>query len=117
MKISGLTNNSFGANYSAIIRNQFGLHMAPSAAIAKITATVDKPIFFSINGVNERNVRNSLISIMSLEPSYGKQISVRVADDYPQDVLKSVLDCIQAKDDKELIQILAKYKGKFNILV
>lgn len=115
MNISSVSNNNFGANYSAVIKNQLGLHMAPSAAIVKITSTVDKPIFFSTKGVPERNVRSSIIGILGLEPTCGKELTVRVSDDYPKDVLKTILDCIGAGSDSELIQIFEKFKNKVGI--
>ena len=117
MKILSFDNNNFGANYSAVVRNNFGLHMTPSAAIAKITSTVDKPIFFSAAGKPEINVRGSIIAIMGLEPTRGKEISVRVDDDYPKDVLNAVLACISSDSDNGLIKLFAHFKSKIGTFI
>ena len=108
MNINSVNNASFGANYSAIIKNPLGLHMKPSAFIAKLTSAVDQPIYFSANGVPERNVRNSIIGIMTMEPVFGKEIAVRVDDSYPKHILNAVLDSISAGDDAEASKIFAK---------
>ncbi|MCR4881755.1 MAG: HPr family phosphocarrier protein [bacterium] len=108
MNINSVNNASFGANYSAVIKNPLGLHMKPSAFIARLTSAVDQPIYFSAEGAAERNVRNSIIGIMTLEPICGKKISVRVDDGYPKHILNAVLDSISAGNDTEASKIFAK---------
>lgn len=117
MNVNSANNCNFGANYSAIVRNKLGLHMAPSGAIAKITSIVDKPIYLSTEDKVERNVRNSILSVMTLGATQGKEVFVRVEDNYPQDILRAVLDCINSESDNVAINILKSLKNRINIFM
>ena len=114
MNVLDVNNNSFGANYSAIIKNPCGLHMRPSGQLAKLTACTDKPIFFSTRKSPERNVRGSMIGILTTEPVQGEEIFVRTDDNYPKDILKAVLDCITAPDDNVMTKIFNDFMSKFS---
>ena len=114
MNVSGVQNNTFGANYSAIVTNKFGLHMTPSTAIAKLTKLAGKPIFFKTEDAFERDVNGSIINIMSLGATHGQKVHIKAADDYPKEILDSIIECIST-DEKSLLQLISKLKAKFNI--
>ena len=88
--------------------------MTPSTAIAKLTKLAGKPIFFRTEDGFERNVNGSIINIMSLEATHGKKIHIKVGDDYPKEILDSIIECITT-DEKSLLQLISKLKAKFNI--
>ena len=112
MNVTSVSNNNFGANYTAVVKNQIGLHVRPCGLIAKITSYTDKPIFFSTRKSPERNVRGSLLSILTTEPTNGREIFIRTADDYPKNIIQAVLDCIAAPDDNVMTKIFNDFMSK-----
>ncbi len=113
MRITGIANNNFGANYSAIVKNPLGLHIRPSGQLAKITACTDKPIYFSTKVHPERNVRASMLSVLTTEATQGREIFVRTEDNYPKDIIKVVLDFITAPNDNAMSKIFDDFMAKF----
>ena len=54
---------------------------------------------------------------MTLGATQGKEVFVRVEDNYPQDILRAVLDCINSESDNVAINILKSLKNRINIFM
>ena len=106
MNIGNVNDVGFNGIYKARVGNPLGLHLSPSSVITKLSKLTDKPIYLSVAGSKPLNARGSIMSILSLEPVKGKEIRVSVAEDYPKNILKAILDCINSPNDNTTIKIL-----------
>ena len=83
---------------TVIVRQPHGLHMRPSAAIAKLTSKTDKPLYFSTGKSGWQNVRNSLLSVLLMNIQEGTKLKIKASKKYPKDIFDKIINLISSDD-------------------
>ena len=91
--------NVFGMKkLTVIVRQPHGLHMRPSAAIAKLTNRTNMPLYFSSDKKCWQNVRNSLMSVLLMNIQEGAELKVKASKDYPKDIFNKIIKIVTSDD-------------------
>lgn len=106
MGVSPINSLSFGKTVYAVVGNFHGLHFAPCKVITEITRKIKKPVYFSHEGdVFEKDVNGSMIGLFLMEFARGDKVAIRVGKDYPDYALRSIVNCVRARDNYEIALI------------
>lgn len=93
-----------------IVRNAHGMHWKPCALLSQITSRTTKPIFFSTDKFERRDIRNSMLNIFTLELTKGTKVKVETPLDYPEQILNIVKTCLTANSDYEIKKLANNIK-------
>ena len=103
MKIISVLGNLFPFKKQNIyktvcIAQEHGIHSRPSAAIARLTSQTDKPMFFSYNGSEWKNIKGSMIAILLMGLPEGGKVKIKTPRNYPQKIFQNVIEVLTSKD-------------------
>lgn len=100
--------NIFGTKKATVfVRQPHGLHMRPSAAVAKLSGRTQEPLYFSYNKQGWQNVRNSLLSILLMNIQEGTKLKIKASKKYPKDIFDKIINIISSND----VNICRRYIG------
>ena len=91
--------NVFGMKkLTVIVRQPHGLHMRPSAAIAKLSNRTNMPLYFFSEDKGWKNVRNSLVSVLLMNIQEGAQLKLKAPKEYPKDIFNKIVKIVTSDD-------------------
>ena len=111
MKINSFFGNLFPFNrqniYTSVrVAQEHGIHSRPSAAIARLTSQTDKPMFFSYNGSEWKNIRASMLSVLLMGIPEGAKLKIKTPKNYPKEIFKNVVEVLTTKDAEDCRKFL-----------